>query len=353
MTKASSNPVRDAPAFGLNYSGTKGGKTTDALYSFPCAYYIATPAALKPSEKIVGFSVHPNQVKEVARISDATKIVKTLGKDFDSCVVDDFSLLAERTFALLEGSKSGFKLWGALRNEVIEFRDAARSCGKHIILTCHEAPPQVKNGWNVRGGPRLPGRLPEELPAQCDFVLRGFYDPSRRGPWPMVYRCSPNDTGYISGDRFGVTPDHAPMNLGEIFRAAGFKVKRAPGLDWMEAVVEQGATMLTSNPADKEVEILRAMMGHIVAKFTKDPRHIAWALRDARDRVALRLAQTRILDSFFTPPNAFPTFGVPAPAPAMPIAAPAPQLNANIAPAQPQPVAAAPAAAPGAAPLTL
>ena len=347
MTKPNSqsaNPVGDAPGFGLNYAESKLGKTTDVLFSFPCAYYIATPAALKPSEEIVGFRLHPTQVREVPRISEATKILKDLGPQFDAIVVDDFSLLAEKTFAALEKVKSGFKLFGALRDEVLAFRDAARACGKHVILTCHLSPPQVKGGWSIRGGPKLPGKLPEELPAQCDFVLRAFHEPSRRGPWPVVYRCSPADVGYISGDRFGVTPDYAPMNMGEIFRAAHYKVKRAPGLDWMEAVVERGATALLNNPPDKEVEVLRAMMAFIQQNHTKDTRHIAWALRDARDRAALRLAKTRILDSFFAAPSSAPVFGTPT-TPLSPGAAPV------IAPAPASPQPAAPTS--GTPPLTL
>lgn len=305
MTKTppNSNPVGTATAFGGTYGGSKTGKTTDILYSLPRAFYIATPAALKPSIATVGFQLHPSQVREVERISEATKILKDLGPEFDAIVCDDLSLLAEKTMSVLERTKSGFKLFGALRDEVLEFRDVARTCGKHVVWTCHTSPPSVKNGWPIRGGPRLPGRLPEDLPAQCDFVLRTFYEPSRSGPWKMVYRCDPADVGYISGDRHGVTPDMAPMNLGEIMRAAKYPIRRAPNLDWMEAVVERGAVALLNNPPEKEIEVLRAMRAFVEQSFTREPTLLVWVLRDARDRAALRHAKTRHLDAFFETPT--------------------------------------------------
>lgn len=301
--------VASQPAFVITYGPSKMGKTVDDLYSFPCAFYVATPAALKPAENVVGFSLHPSQVREVNRISDATKILLNLPKEFDSMVFDDFSLAAERTLAVLEKSKSGYKLWGALRDEVLEFRDASRSCGKHVVLNCHEQPPQIKGGKALRGGPKLPSDLPEALPAQCDLVLRAFPEPTRAqtSPWPVVYRCTPTDPTFITGDRHGVTPDMAPMNIGEILRQASFRLKRAPGLEWMEDIVAVAAkgiedAMLQRHPQQlTPSQVRQNVAGHLYQNVTQNMLHIRWALRDASDRATLRIERARmVMQGFFT-----------------------------------------------------
>jgi hypothetical protein len=304
------------PAFVLTYGPSKLGKTTDLLYSLPRSLFIGTPAAFKSSEGIVGFTLHQSQVVQATRVSDATALIKKLGGDFDAGVVDDFSLLAETTLNLLEKKFSGFKLWAALNDEILEFRDTARACAKHVIVNCHENPPKQKNGMTIRGGPQLPSYLPERMPAQCDLVLRAFHEPSRKGPWPVVYRCTPTDPNYITGDRHGVTPDMAPLNIGEILRAAGFKLRRAPGLDWIENVVAACAEKFyeftklrvahAANPvALQQIEQMDRQfridaITRMREKFTQNDLHIRWALRDSLDRATLRASRDNALAGFFT-----------------------------------------------------
>jgi hypothetical protein len=322
------------PVFGCTYGPSKYGKTTDLLYSFPNAYYLAAPGALKPSEGVVGFTVPPEnifdakglpeagrKIEEVAKLkclkcAGAGKILngagvqtclvcQGTGKRYGEVGVDDFSLLAERSASELEGRNlTGYKFWGALRDEVLDFRDIARRAGMHVILNCHEAPPRIAQGTALRGGPKLPGRLPEDLPAACDIVVRATLANDLGGGgklgWPGVYRCSPQDTGFISGDRHGVTPDFSPMNLGELMRAAGFTVHRAPGLEWMEGVVAKiASTLVTSGVAD--VEVLRQAAPWLAKNMADKPRyltpearqvnllglHVRWIIRDAYDRALI------------------------------------------------------------------
>lgn len=291
--------VARAPLFVVTYGPSGLGKTTDFLYSFPGAYYIATPAALKPSEGVVGFRLHPSQVFEAKRIADATALLPKLPKQMEVCVIDDLSLLAERTIAALEGKYSGFKLWGALRDEVLDLRDAARSCGKHVVMNAHEQPATVKNGFHVRGGPRLPGKLPEDLPTHADLVLRTFHEPSRLGPWKVVYRCGPNDPSYVSKDRTGRCFDMMPMNTGEVFRACGFAISRAPGLEWMEPLVEKAAGMILQMGFAAYPQVLQAMGQRIMTDYTQNPLHVRWAWRDALDRALIRRNQQNVLGAFF------------------------------------------------------
>jgi hypothetical protein len=300
------------PATGIGYGPSGTGKTTDLLYTFATrGFYIAVPAALKPSVNVVGIDLNPSHVYEAKNIADATAKVKEVAKLkdtkglplFDAVIADDFTFLAEQSFSLLEKKFSGFKLFGALRDEVIDFRDASRNAFMHLFVNAHESAPATKNGAFIRGGPKLPGRLPEEFPAAFDLVLRAAYDTSRAG-WPAIYRCSPNDTAYISRDRHGVTPEIAPMNMGEILRAAGYTLRRAPGMEWMDAVADKIAGYLLATPQDEKAiltevtrHILQAHYPAIWAEPKANPvltgrafAHVRWCIRDGRDRALLRAA---------------------------------------------------------------
>jgi hypothetical protein len=209
--------------------------------------------------------------------------------------VDDFSLLAEATIAVLEKRHSGFKLWGALRDAVLDFRDTARHAGMHVVLTAHESTPRTMNGTFIRGGPRLPGRLPEDLPTACDLVLRASYDSSRRG-WHACYRCTIDDPSWVTKDRHGVTPDRSPMNVGEILRCAGYDIRRAPGLEWQEELVSVLSRALLESPGEEKA--LMAEARELCAERTQNDLHVRWVMRDALDRAALRRAQADVLQMY-------------------------------------------------------
>lgn len=278
------------------------GKTTDLIYSFPGALFVAPPGALKPAHHVVGYV--PQSV-EASTIMDATSIVAKLAKSnpegFNAVVVDDFSLLAESTVAALERKHTGFKLWGAVRDAVLAFRDTSRHAGLHVVLTAHESAPRTMNGTFIRGGPRLPGRLPEDLPTACDIVLRAAQDSSRRG-WHACYRCTVDDTQWVSKDRHGVTPDRAPMNLGEILRMAGYQLPRAPGLEWQEEMVEAISSLLVAGvmpmgtPSEEKAIVAEAI--ELAREQTHNELHIRWMLRDALDRAALKRARKNVLGMY-------------------------------------------------------
>lgn len=276
------------------YGPSGVGKTTDLLYSFPTGLFVAPPGALKPADHVVGFV--PESI-EAATIMDATKIVKDHGKStkYDAIIVDDFSLLSEATVNVLEKKHTGFKLWGALRDAVLDFRDTARHAGLHVVLTAHESTPRTVSGTFVRGGPRLPGRLPEDLPTACDLVLRAAYDGTRRG-WHAVYRCTIDDTQWITKDRHGVTPDKAPMNTAEILRAAGYQIRRAPGLEWQEELVEVLATALYMPGSDEKALMQEAV--ELCREKTQNDLHVRWVMRDALDRAAIRRAHRDVLQMY-------------------------------------------------------
>ena len=296
-------------AFIVAYGVSKNGKTSDAVYSFPQAIFVAAPGALKPAMHVVGYV--PKSV-DLATIGDATALLRELmtvasARRPGTLVVDDFSLLSERTVTMLEqkyrGHKNKYAVWDAVRDTLLDFRDTARHAGIHVVLNAHEGAPTTKNGAFIRGGPKLPGMMMSDLPAACDVVLRAGIDETRMGPWPGVYRCNPLDQTYVTGDRHGVAYDKCPMNLGEILRAAGYVLPRAPGMEWTEAVVAALADEMAGADAAASVATLRANVEPLQRKASQagaaqPDLQVRWIFRDALDRAAIRKARSSPLAAF-------------------------------------------------------
>lgn len=286
MTKNAAK--RQEPFVVLTYGPSGIGKTTDMGYSFPTALFVAAPGALNSIESVCGY--RPARV-EVATIEEAKNLVIEVGNsdEYDTVVFDDFSFLAEQTFSALEKKYNGFKLWGRLRDDTLEFRNQSRYAGVNVVLNGWEQGPKVKpDGTRVRGGPQMSGRLPEQIPAMCDLVLRACHEPGRQ-PWPGVYRCSA-DPSYVMKDRFNIASvaDPAPMNLAELLRASGRHIPRHPALgDVQEQQVEAIATSLAADPNNAEAvnTLFRALISNGTA-----PQAARWTMRDAVDRAVIRTA---------------------------------------------------------------
>ena len=80
------------------------------------------------------------------------------------------------------------------------------------------------------------------------------------------------------------------MNIGEILRAAGYEIARAPGLEWQADVVEKLAGKLAALPPSgaEEDAALNKAANFLYKNVTQDLLHIRWALRDALHRSQLR-----------------------------------------------------------------
>jgi hypothetical protein len=276
------------PAVICTYGPSGIGKTTDNGYSFPRALFAAAPGALNSIRTTCGYE--PEQTNNINTIMDATKLIEGVqGTRFSTVVFDDFSFLAEQTFQYLEKERrlSGFKLWGELREATLEFRNKSRYCGITVVLNCWIQPPKVNvAGKKIRGGPKLSGNLPEALPAMCDVVLQAAYEAQRR-PWGAVYRCVP-EGAYTMKDRFNVATlcDPAPMNLGEIMRAAGYDLPRHPDLPQQEEQVEAIAQKLTGDPT-ADAELVNTIYAELIRGGVSVP-FARWTLRDALDRAVIR-----------------------------------------------------------------
>lgn len=290
------------PVVVMAYGPSGVGKTTDMGYSFPKALFLAAPGALNSIESVCGYQPERHFV---ATIAEATEVIEAVGSSdkYDTVVIDDFSFMAEQTFADLEARKfTGFKLWGKLRDQTIEFRNKSRYCGVNVVLNAWEQGPKVKdNGQRVKGGPMLSGRLPEQIPALCDIVVRAVYE-ERREPWPGAYRCflSPD---WTMKDRFDVSPhiDPCPMNLGELLRAtAGVKPQRLwdDQEEQVEGLVSGDAPIFVGIPAqDKEQanEVYKALLAS-----GQSPQKVRWTVRDALDRALIRRELAQARSTFFS-----------------------------------------------------
>jgi hypothetical protein len=282
----------------LTYGPSGVGKTTDQGFSFPRALFAAAPGALNSIQSVCGYVP---ATAAVDTVEGATQLIKDVAGKYDWVVIDDFSFMAEGTFSGLENRKKGFKLWGALRDVVLQFRDTARTSKVSVVMNCWEQPPKTAHsGAKIRGGPRLSGNLPEQVPALCDVVLRAAHDPGRQ-PWPAVYRCV-LDPAWVMKDRFNIANacDPAPMNLAEILRAGGREIPRHPDLPDQEEVVSALSEYLgdaTPDPVqvnEMYAKLLAAGQSRAVAR---------WTLRDALDRSSIRRAlQVQNLSFFDTPP---------------------------------------------------
>jgi hypothetical protein len=280
------------PSFSVLYGDLKVGKTADAIAAFhERAVYIAAPGALGAAESVWGIRIPPYHDLETFK---DIRLFDKFPAGTLAVVVDDATLIADRTVNILSArGLGGFDLWAAMFRHAIMLRDQLRRKGMHTVFTGHAAPAEVKQGVRLRGGPAFPGQTRTKLPAAADLLLRAESRPDGAGfGWPIVYRTAPHPD-WLQGSRYN-TPDMAPMNLGEILRAAGFVIPRAKGLEWQEQVANAVANKLlepgTLADHEKTITVLRYAHDYAMAKFTKERKHADWALRDGHDRAILRLA---------------------------------------------------------------
>lgn len=289
MTTAAPAASQLIPAFGLVYGPIGSGKTTDMLYSFPRGLFVASPNALKPWA-MVGWKPTSSNLLDLDSIISFLATLEGKPPAYDAIVIDDVSLVVERTTMLLAQKLGGYDLWGAVRERILLLGERAQRCHMHVVMTAHEQPPRAEGGWQLPGGPRLPGRGVIDLPSRIDFVLRVQPEQKKKG-WPCVYENKGTAGAYVTKDRHNAAFDGAPMNLAEILRYAGYQIRRA--IPWQEEVVEKIARALLANP-DKENEVLKQAVALVREKHSKNDKALDWTLRDAMDRATLRRVHAKI-----------------------------------------------------------
>lgn len=282
--------------FAVIYGPSKTGKSTATGSAGAAGLFIAQAGGLLPLSRFLG--VEDINVLPAQDVRAAALLIQQNAGKTPTIVVDDFSLLAEVTVSILEKKHTFGDMWRKLREDVLFVRNAARYAtekGTHVIFNCHYSPARTSSGKYVRGGPKLPGQLPEQFAAFADVVVQVEYDETA-APWKYVFRTGP-DPENIRGDRLGVFPDPSPMNLGEAFRAAGYPIQRPKGLEWMEGSVEKMAKAVLEGGIENWKDTLKSCAEKLKGK--KDPKHIRWALQDALHRAVLLNASENIIDGMF------------------------------------------------------
>jgi hypothetical protein len=280
------------PAIACIYSRSGAGKSVDALYTAPTALFLTpAPGGLSASVRLTGI---PPREQQVASIDHALRVLRA-DKTAKVVVLDDFSILAERSHLALDGSGAkGWAVWQRLQKGVLLLREHCINNGITLIMNAHEAPPKTgEDGTFMMGGPKMPSKaMSTALPHIASLVLRCDHDSFAAPPaWSGCYVCNPSDSRWLTKDRYCVVGKKAPMNLREILvRAAeaGHDVvvpTRAPGLEWLDQAAEGVARGLSTG------QILKAAdaAGILSQAFAgRDPRHLRWAWRDGCARYTLR-----------------------------------------------------------------
>ena len=282
--------------FAVIYGPSKTGKSTATGAAGASGLFIAQTGGLLPLKSFLG--IEKIQAMAAKSVQEAGDIVSKAAGKVPTIVVDDFSLLTELTVTELESKHSFGDMWRNLRNQVLFIRDSARyatSKGTHVFFNCHLSPPKTSSGKYVRGGPKLPGQLPEQFSSFADVVARVEYEETA-APWKYVLQTGPNPE-YVSGDRLSVLPEIAPMNLGEALRAAGYDLPRPKGMEWMDALVEKTSALILK----EGIEDWRGTLSQVANKLRgkQDLRHIRWALQDSLHRAVITNARENILDRMF------------------------------------------------------
>ena len=111
---------------------------------------------------------------------------------------------------------------------------------------------------------------------EASLVLRTCRDTSRPGQWKSVYDCGGD--GWIGKDRLTAAASRSPQNLRAILTAGGYTLSRAPDLEWQTEVV--GTVTSKLEQGEDRTALIESVWPKLMAAGY-DPRHVAWALRDA------------------------------------------------------------------------
>lgn len=295
-------------------SGT--GKSLAALRALPNAYFVGPKngVAMLAASKC-GFM--PKYVNDsIGFIEEVNALLGTDGSgkrqlpaDCDGLVVDDASILADRSFRRsepgLRASGGGYAPFVFIASLLFTLRDLARYAGVPVVLLCHPQAPWMDEGVRLKGGPWFPGRVaPIHVPPICDFVYQSAGPPlgsSKDNEWHGVLMNDEHDPDWYMKDRTdAATKDLrvAPGNLRELMTAAGFKLSRAPGLEWQDEVVDVVTRHVLAGNDFRQVWAWAAkdlVQPRIAALGIPVPSRIEeniidWTRHDARSRVTIQKA---------------------------------------------------------------
>lgn len=274
----------------VTYGAPKTGKTSDLLFSFPKAVFLApNKACFASSRRLCGYE--PARKGVVNNLDAVLVKAKQYAADpsVEALIVDDLALIADQSIRDWDGaSRNSYEKWNRLRDTQAELFDIARNAPWHLVCDSHEMGQKELDGTLSQGGPKLTSlNAGQDLAKSASLLLHAVVD-TNSGidlPWPVVYRNDRSDSNWAVGDRTHVAPKVSPMNLGEILRVAGYEISRHH--PWQEDLVERGSELY----AAKGREIAFAAAARAVKEKHKgDSLAIRWTLRDIYARAYLREA---------------------------------------------------------------
>ncbi len=285
----------DVPAV-AGIAGEPGlGKTVDCLYSFPRALFIAARGSLKPAVSVVG---HVPLVEYARDVDDIQKLVRAKvtpaaikSRTITGVVIDDFgAAVGASELDALTRSTDARRVYKDLGIKVRNLIDDFRDLGVHTTLSTHKksAKNPTAESAGHQGGAGLPGQLMTVVPSITDLWVNMHPDSMRR-PWGASYHTGLSMLGAQgTRDRHDVCGERSPPNLGELLRAAGYKLDRPPGLEWQEDLLESITNTVMSGGGT--INQAAAFALSTMREKNTPPWAIRWLLRDLVDRVEIRTA---------------------------------------------------------------
>lgn len=310
---------RDA-SFTIEFGLLGSGKTIDQIAAFPNAIVFSLSRELK--SVITNLGWHPEKIVEITTIYEVEPWVDSLIKErgqknaealkYDACILDDMTLSGFQTEKALRagvdvvrsgGKKEklnpkGWDLWTEGRSEsmqlAIRVSEKLKQAGLHFAVNGHQRPPRTNAaGKFFRGGIDMPTDLVEQFAAPADMVAKVEQEDSQLFH-KAVASVKQMDPQWATKSRFTL-PERVPLNTGEILRNAGYRLRRAPGMEHHEDIVEGLAQFINAGIgaqdltlAVQKVALNESIRRYELQKHLPDPRHMRWVLRDAIHRVWLR-----------------------------------------------------------------
>jgi hypothetical protein len=308
------------PVSVLSYGPMKTGKSVDLGYAFPAAINIARPDALESVRSVCGYNPTVVSLARLGLVNEflwgVAAEIKRRNAIIQAVIVDDFSQLMQSEVGLLgveqenhpdpKQRNNNFAKFDKAGLLMQGFHDASRALlelGVFVVANAHEGEPKTNmKGKFIPGGPAFPGQLQGSAGGYFSMLLRVSTSDRPRPRWRFSYDNDPGAGGFVTGDRLDVAYPDAPLNLGELLRAAGYSIPRIKGLEWGEAVAGQISDALKKLPpvvAGQPDAAAAERSAVITTAFTQlrtkgAPRqHIDWVLRDAYDRATIALDNER------------------------------------------------------------
>jgi len=290
------------------YALAKTGKTFDAG-RFCAAGVAFTPASDNLAPVLDATGVMPDVV-EVSSVSALSKRLEKLlesGAKPPVILIDDFDVMADFEAEVLNPDNSRGKRGHLLlhykikrmRNLLIQLNVPT------VVTTGLVEPGRRDDGSEWLGGPAMPTKpMAQYMVRLASLLVRGeregMVDPPE---WPGRYVCSPGDSDWMMGDRWGVLPwgEPVPMSLRQIVAYAVEKghnlllPPRPSGTEWVGELARAVEEIRQKKP-----NAPMKALGRWAAKKSKwagkDPRLLRWGVQDGWARYELRRAPNALDD---------------------------------------------------------